>query len=57
MNPTEKAYVLASILLTVACVAFLGWLRARQPLLERAAYLEGRYGLDHSTAMEFARKE
>lgn len=57
MNPTEKAYVLASILLTVAYFAFLGWLRARQPLLERAAYLEGRYGLDHSTAMEFARKE
>ena len=30
---------------------------AAQPILERAAYLEGRYDLDHSTALRYALAE
>ena len=46
--------ILVMLALTALFFAWLGWMKARQPVVERAAYLEGRYGLDHATAMEYA---
>lgn len=54
---SRSAAIIIEFVLTAACFGWLAWMHHRQPVLERAAYLEGRYGLDHSTAMEFARKE
>ena len=54
----ERVYNMAIIVmlaLTALYFCWLGWMKARQPDLERAAYLEGRYGLDHATAMVYAR--
>lgn len=44
------------VLLTIVYFAFLFWLHATQPMRERAAYLEGRYGLDRTTALTLARQ-
>lgn len=46
----------AILALTVAYFAFLGYLHATQPTRERAAYLEGRYGLAHDDALALARQ-
>lgn len=49
----ENAWLIA---LVVGFFAFmLTWNGCVQPTLERAAYLEGRFGLDHNTAMAMAR--
>lgn len=53
----ERVYntaIIVMLALTALYFCWLGWMKARQPDLERAAYLEGRYGLDHATAMEYA---
>ena len=47
--------MIVMLVLTALYFCWLGWMKARQPVVERAAYLEGRYGLDHDTAMEYAR--
>ena len=47
--------IIVIMALTAIYFCWLGWMKARQPVVERAAYLEGRYGLDHATAMEYAR--
>ena len=47
--------ILVVLVLTAIYICWLGWMKARQPDLERAAYLEGRWGLDHDTAMVYAR--
>ena len=50
----ERVYNTAIIVimaLTAIYFCWLGWMKARQPVVERAAYLEGRYGLDHDTAI------
>lgn len=42
----------------ILAAVYLGWLacqKARQPIDERAAYLEGRWGFDHATAVDMAR--
>ena len=41
--------IIVMLALTALYFCWLGWMKARQPDLERAAYLEGRYGLDHDT--------
>ena len=46
--------IFLQLLLTALFFAWLGWRSYRQPIEERAAYLEGRYDLDHETAMEYA---
>ena len=46
--------IIVILALTAIYFCWLGWMKARQPVVERAAYLEGRYGLDHDTAMEYA---
>ena len=46
--------IIVMLALTALYFCWLGWMKARQPVVERAAYLEGRYGLDHDTAMEYA---
>ena len=54
----ERVYntaIIVMLALTALYFCWLGWMKARQPDLERAAYLEGRYGLDHDTAMVYAR--
>ena len=54
----ERVYntaIIVMLALTALYFCWLGWMKARQPYLERAAYLEGRYGLDHETAMVYAR--
>ena len=48
----ERVYntaIIVILALTAIYFCWLGWMKARQPDLERAAYLEGRYGLDHDT--------
>ena len=53
----ERVYntaIIVILALTALYICWLGWMKARQPDLERAAYLEGRYGLDHATAMVYA---
>ena len=53
----ERVYntaIIVMLALTALYFCWLGWMKARQPDLERAAYLEGRYGLDHATAMVYA---
>ena len=47
--------IIVMLALTALYFCWLGWMKARQPDLERAAYLEGRYGHDHATAMVYAR--
>ena len=47
--------IIVILALTALYFCWLGWMKARQPVVERAAYLEGRYGLDHETAMVYAR--
>ena len=47
--------IIVMLVLTAIYFCWLGWMKARQPVVERAAYLEGRYGLDHDTAMVYAR--
>ena len=50
----ERVYntaIIVILALTALDFCWLGWMKARQPDLERAAYLEGRYGLDHDTAI------
>lgn len=41
----------------VAAFSIFFAIRAAQPVLERAAYLEGRHGLDRATAMIYAAQE
>ena len=43
--------IIVMLALTALYFCWLGWMKARQPVVERAAYLEGRYGLDHDTAI------
>ena len=43
--------IIVMLALTALYYCWLGWMKARQPVVERAAYLEGRYGLDHDTAI------
>ena len=47
--------IIVILALTAIYLCWLGWMKARQPVVERAAYLEGRYGLDHDTAMVYAK--
>ena len=50
----ERIYntaIIVILALTALYFCWLGWMKARQPVVERAAYLEGRYGLDHDTAI------
>ena len=54
----ERVYntvIIVMLVLTAIYFCWLGWMKARQPVVERAAYLEGRWGLDHDTAMVYAR--
>lgn len=53
----QNTVIVALLVLTALYCCWLGWMKARQPVVERAAYLEGRYGLDHATAMVYAVKE
>ena len=50
----ERVYntaIIVMLALTALYFCWLGWMKARQPVVERAAYLEGRFGLDHDTAI------
>ena len=47
----QNTVIVALLVLTAIYFCWLGWMKARQPVVERAAYLEGRYGLDHDTAI------
>ena len=50
----ERVYntaIIVMLALTALYFCWLGWMKARQPVVERTAYLEGRYGLDHDTAI------
>ena len=54
----ERVYntvIIVMLVLTAIYFCWLGWMKARQPVVERAAYLEGRFGLDPDTAMVYAR--
>ena len=51
----QNTVIVALLVLTALYFCWLGWMKARQPVVERAAYLEGRWGLDHDTAMVYAR--
>ena len=51
----QNTVIVALLVLTAIYFCWLGWMKARQPVVERAAYLEGRWGLDHETAMVYAR--
>ena len=51
----QNTVIVALLVLTAIYFCWLGWMKARQPVVERAAYLEGRFGLDHDTAMVYAR--
>ena len=46
--------IIVILALTAIYLCWLGWMKARQPDLERAAYLEGRYGLDHDTETSYS---
>ena len=46
--------IIIMLLLTALFFAWLGWRDYRQPIEERAAYLKGRYNLDHETSMKYA---
>ena len=50
----QNTVIVALLVLTALYFCWLGWMNARQPVVERAAYLEGRYGLDHDTAMVYS---
>lgn len=47
----------ALLVLALAALAFVVWNAKTSPVKERAAYLEGRWDLDHATAMAFAKAE
>ena len=50
----ERVYntaIIVMLALTALYFCWLGWMKARQPDLERAAYLEGLYGLDNDTVI------
>ena len=51
----QNTVIVALLVLTALYFCWLGWMNARQPVVERAAYLEGRFGLDPDTAMVYAR--
>ena len=51
----QNTVIVALLVLTALYFCWLGWMKARQPVVERAAYLEGRFGLDPDTAMVYAR--
>ena len=51
----QNTVIVALLVLTALYFGVLGWMKARQPVVERAAYFEGRWGLDHATAMVYAR--
>ena len=56
----ERIYntaIIVMLALTALYLCWLGWMKARQPVVERAAYLEGRWGLDPDTARIYAVKE
>ena len=48
---TLAALVAFAVLVLAACF----WAGRRSAQAERAAYLEGRWGLDHETAMAYAK--
>lgn len=48
--------ILVILALTALVFGWLAWMKARQPVIERAAYLEGRFGLDRQTAMVYAER-
>lgn len=50
----ENCFTVAMLLILVAFIGWCVWRHHRQPIEERAAYLEGRYELDHATAMKYA---
>ena len=51
-------WVMAALLvLALAALAWMVWNAKTSPVRERAAYLEGRWDLDHATAMAFAKAE
>ena len=53
----ERMYNLAIVLMAALFVAFcvwLGWKEHRRPVEERAAWNEGYYGVDASTALAMA---
>ena len=55
VNRAYNTAILVMLALAALYFFWLGWMKARQPVVEQAAYLEGRYGLDHATAMGYAR--
>jgi len=44
-------------LATLALIVLFCWHVSRRPVDERAAYLEGRFGIDHATAIAYAEEE
>ena len=50
----HNIFIIVTLLLTALFFAWLGWRSYRQPIGQRAAYLEGRYDLDPATAMDYA---
>ena len=50
----QNAVIVALLVLTAIYFCWLVWMKARQPVVERAAYLEGRWGLDPDTARVYA---
>ena len=52
-----RVTIIIECALAAAFFAVAGVARWYQPYAERAAYLEGRFGLDHGTALRFALSE
>lgn len=52
-----NTYIIVGTVILVAFTAWCTWRSYRQPIEERAAYLEGRFDLDHATAIAFAEAE
>ena len=52
-----NAVTAAILFLALAAIMWMIWNAETSPVRERAAYLEGRWDLDHATAMAFARAE
>ncbi|MBQ1575598.1 MAG: hypothetical protein IIZ83_01435 [Oscillospiraceae bacterium] len=52
----DRACSIICIIAVVVVAVLLVWLKVRQPAAERAAYLEGRHGIDHATAVAMARE-
>ena len=44
-------------LAAIALIILMCWNVSRRPVEERAAYLEGRFGIDHATAIAYAEDE